>query len=235
MSIRSRHDILEERLNLLQQRCCCNKPVFRIDFNAFPEEGVVDTLYVDESNGAIYIWDGAAYITANLQPIHTNATRAVAYTGTELPVTAGVVIGDTVSVQFNNGIISDYTWNGTVWTLNFTSKSVVSKIYKALLSQAGVSAPTATILENTLGTISYSYEEPGTYVITSAGLFTAKTAIFFGNIKQDGPTPNSIISGYKIDNSNYLIFTTDSRVGGSYNLTYDGVLLNTLLTIEVYP
>jgi hypothetical protein len=58
---------LDERLTALQHRCCCNKPVFSVDFESFPDEGKVDTLYVDEETGAIYIWDGAGYISPDSQ------------------------------------------------------------------------------------------------------------------------------------------------------------------------
>ena len=58
------------------------------------------------------------------------------------------------------------------------------KIYRALLSQSGTNAPTATILENTLGgTPTYSYSSTGVYQIVLAGLFeVAKTLLFVGGI-----------------------------------------------------
>lgn len=47
------------------------------------------------------------------------------------------------------------------------------KVYRALLSQSGTSAPTAVVLENTLGgAITFSYISPGLYNVNSAALFT---------------------------------------------------------------
>ena len=55
-------------------------------------------------------------------------------------------------------------------------------VYTALLTQTGTSAPTATVLENTLGgTVVWTYNAEGSYIGTLTGAFTAdKTAIFTG-------------------------------------------------------
>lgn len=75
-------------------------------------------------------------------------------------------------------------------TKNFTVGSIVNlvnsrpyKVYTALLTRTGDTAPTATILENTIGTITFSYTMVGNYSVNSVGLFTAgKTTVF---IQQD--------------------------------------------------
>ena len=55
-------------------------------------------------------------------------------------------------------------------------------VYTALLSQADTDAPTAIVLENTLGgTVVWTYNAEGSYIGTLTGAFTAdKTAIFTG-------------------------------------------------------
>ena len=45
------------------------------------------------------------------------------------------------------------------------------KVYTALLSQSGTDAPTAVVLENTLGDIVWSRSEEGVYVGTLTGAF----------------------------------------------------------------
>ena len=45
------------------------------------------------------------------------------------------------------------------------------KVYTALLSQTGTSAPVPTVLENTLGEITWAYSNTGNYNINSNGLF----------------------------------------------------------------
>ena len=56
------------------------------------------------------------------------------------------------------------------------------KVYTALLTQSGTSAPVATVLENTLGIISFDVDSEGIYLIKSISLFTEnKTAVFFTN------------------------------------------------------
>lgn len=56
------------------------------------------------------------------------------------------------------------------------------KVYTALLTQSGIEAPTALVLENTLGAIiEYTYISPGQYRVTASNIYTAnKTIVFIG-------------------------------------------------------
>lgn len=52
------------------------------------------------------------------------------------------------------------------------------KIYTALLTQSGTSAPTATVLENTLGgTVVWSYVDVGIYWGSLTGAFTSNKTV----------------------------------------------------------
>lgn len=46
------------------------------------------------------------------------------------------------------------------------------KVYTALLTQTGTNAPVATVLENTIGNISWSYDDTGVYLANLLGAFT---------------------------------------------------------------
>ena len=55
------------------------------------------------------------------------------------------------------------------------------KVYTALLSQSSTSNPTVVILENTLGTVTFTRSSIGVYSVNSSGLFTAdKTFVIMG-------------------------------------------------------
>lgn len=54
----SKEQILN-KIQKLEKRLCC-KVQFFSSFSEFPEEGVSEAIYVDESNGAMYIWDPVA-------------------------------------------------------------------------------------------------------------------------------------------------------------------------------
>ena len=55
------------------------------------------------------------------------------------------------------------------------------KVYTALYSQYGTSNPTVVILENTLGTVTFTRSSTGVYSVNSSGLFTAdKTFVIMG-------------------------------------------------------
>ena len=51
------------------------------------------------------------------------------------------------------------------------------KVYTALLTQSGTDAPVATVLENTLGDIVWSYVGVGGYIGTLTGAFTENKTI----------------------------------------------------------
>lgn len=52
------------------------------------------------------------------------------------------------------------------------------KVYTALLTQSGTNAPVATVLQNTLGNVTFEFVGDGQFNVTSTGLFTiGKTVI----------------------------------------------------------
>jgi hypothetical protein len=56
------------------------------------------------------------------------------------------------------------------------------KVYSGLLTQTGVAPPVVTVLENTLGPVTWGYYGVGNYTATSTALFTAgKTFVTIGS------------------------------------------------------
>lgn len=55
------------------------------------------------------------------------------------------------------------------------------KVYTALLSQEGSSAPQAIVLENTIGTLSWDYRDPGYYGLTSQDNLFIDNKTFINN------------------------------------------------------
>jgi hypothetical protein len=104
------------------------------------------------------------------------------------------------------------------------------KVFTALLTQSGITPPTAFILENTLGfTPIWEYVDPGAYRANSP-FFTEKTAVFLG-------------SPY-VNFSNEVVTLESARTpsgGGSVaiqskidGVRTNGVLFNTPIEIRVY-
>ena len=56
-------------------------------------------------------------------------------------------------------------------TTTTTTTLPVYRVYTALLTQSGTNPPVATILENSLGNITFGYTSAGNYTINSLGLF----------------------------------------------------------------
>lgn len=120
---------------------------------------------------------------------------------------------------------SGFTYN---WNLGSQSWVPVPKVYLALLSQNGTAAPSAIVLENTLGvTVAWSRTSAGNYVATpSAPAFTTnKTAVTLAN-----NTGQYAHLGWAFSGNNLNIETKIEQIGAS-----DGVLALNTLEIRVYP
>lgn len=62
MSIIRKINNLTREVNILKAKLCKGSSLFYPDFDSFPLVGNDNVLYVDETNGDIYIWNGAGYI-----------------------------------------------------------------------------------------------------------------------------------------------------------------------------
>jgi hypothetical protein len=103
------------------------------------------------------------------------------------------------------------------------------KVYTALLNQGGETAPTAIELENTLGTITFGYNNDGLYSVLSSNLFTfEKTAIFISPLNNGGTNGVSVIN--EAGSSEFYIETLLLVSSARSN----GLLFNTAIEIRVY-
>jgi len=103
------------------------------------------------------------------------------------------------------------------------------KVYTALLTQVGTNPPTAIVLENTIGNITFSYDSIGNYNINSSGLFTLnKTTVFTG---MNGENDLGII-GFVHDTINTIpIVTVNVNLPTT---SQNGLLYNSPIEIRVY-
>lgn len=102
-------------------------------------------------------------------------------------------------------------------------------VYTALLTQSSTSAPVATILQNTIGNIVWSYGSTGNYVATLAGAFpSGKVITFLNNTRTNSictierSTDNTLLLQSVITDSLPFLFT-------------DALLTDASLEIRVYP
>jgi lysophospholipase L1-like esterase len=110
---------------------------------------------------------------------------------------------------------------------NLSAGSVQPLKYVALVSQGGTSAPTATVLENSLhGIVVWTRQSTGIYLATLSGAFTAsKTIVTYGNSVID-----TMITGYS-NTVNTVAISTSTAL----NVLKDGALSSATIKIEVYP
>jgi hypothetical protein len=109
------------------------------------------------------------------------------------------------------------------------SAALPYKVYTALLNQSGETAPTAIELENTLGAITFGYNNEGQYSILCTNLFTyEKTAIFVSPLNNASTEAVSVIN--EAGSSEYFFDTLILATGAFAN----GFLQNTAIEIRVY-
>jgi hypothetical protein len=107
------------------------------------------------------------------------------------------------------------------------------KVYTALLSQNGTTAPVPTILENTIGNIVWTRIEAGFYIATLNGAFTAgKTFVNGVVVYQPTSAVISVIGGrLQVNSTDSVIMITKITSG---NNNQDNVLYNSPIEIRVY-
>ena len=109
-------------------------------------------------------------------------------------------------------------------------------VYSALITQTGGADPTAIVLENTLGTITFDYLSNGYYDIKSTNLFVLdKTFVFINLARFDGTTGQPTVcmaSYFNLSTINLYSYYYD------YTLTRffpgDDLIINGSLEIRVY-
>lgn len=151
-------------------------------------------------------------------------------------------IVDNVSEQTITG---DLTINGNV-VITGTTNTRPYKVYTALLTQEGDSAPQAIVLENTIGELSWGYRETGYYSLDSQDFPFINQKTFINNtilggvdqnvtfnriINQDG-SGFGVEKGYAFEyiGTNSLRFKTYSDAGVLAN---DVLGTTSVLCIEI--
>ena len=103
------------------------------------------------------------------------------------------------------------------------------KVYTALLTQSGTSAPTATVLENKLGgTVTWSYVSTGQYRATLTGAFTSAKTVCFTTRQYSGT--NAMHTFYASRNNNDSVDVLVLNASGGV----DSILSGASIEIRVY-
>lgn len=110
--------------------------------------------------------------------------------------------------------------------LNGASGDGSYKVYTALLTQSGATAPIAIVLKNTLGDITWKYNITGNYEALSNNLFNSTTAVIHKSLVGDD-------AGYKLI-SYSIIPSSISFSTFDTNTPANDVLTSELIEIRVY-
>ena len=124
-------------------------------------------------------------------------------------------------------LCTDNTEGAAVWELIFTTTPKY-KEYVAILTQTGTSAPTATIISNTLGAVTFSRFIAGFYNINSSSLFTTNKTFV--------SVPNSTVNTGNISLNNVNITSNSVIALETYNTSgvrTEGTMLPNQIPIEI--
>ena len=127
----------------------------------------------------------------------------------------GVVIGDNRTLQ-EDGII----------TPRINGATAVAQTYVALLTQSGTAAPTASVLAENIGVITWTRTSVGQYLGTPISPFDAlNTFVIIGNVEHD-----YIATAYVNSDGNIVVHTTKTQ----NHAHTDSQLLNSPLEVRIY-
>jgi hypothetical protein len=105
------------------------------------------------------------------------------------------------------------------------------KVYRAIVSQSGTSAPVATVLENSLGgTPVWGYSDVGDYTLTLSEAFPSnKTLLFVGK------KLSSHFSFQRVSDDICFLSSENSTLDPTSSRLANGRLSGTSIEIRVYP
>lgn len=149
-------------------------------------------------------------------------TDAVSNTRTLLIVYGSISVDGVIAYDVRSGEIGRWKWTDDTWK----PVNPGFKVYTALLTQTGTDAPTAIVLENTLGeTPTFQYNSPGNYsLLTSGSIFTANKTFFISSLS--GDLGYSSVALARISNTEVIIELDSGE---------DIQLDNASIEIRVYP
>lgn len=130
-------------------------------------------------------------------------------------------------LEKKTGYKGEFNLTKFVENLIATSPSGQSyKVYTALLTQTGINAPVATVLENTIGNIVWARNNTGIYQAVLLGAFTSdKTHLLCGTLQISN---NSELIFYQLDQDEVILQTS---INGFIS---DDLLSNFSIEIRVY-
>jgi hypothetical protein len=214
-----------------------------------------DCLFIKRSNGNIGIGNNSAnlgklQVSGNIAVDSGNEIRLYKTDNSDWATiksdatTANLNLNSVIKIQNAAGVNSMFPMdNGTtdlgtaslqyrdIYITGLIKGASIPLKYTALISQSGTSAPTAIVLDNTLGgTVVWTRNSTGVYFGTLSGAFTVNKSI--ANIDMPNGTGNPITRLQWVFGSTSVLQISSKN--SSETLT-DGILSSAVIKIEVYP
>lgn len=180
------------------------------------------------SEGDVFIFSGWTY--ADVSPPTYKEYEALLNQSTSSQSTGDLIVGHEYLISVYNATddFANVGASANEQGISFTATGTTPTewIASSVLVDKGLSAPVATVLENTLGgTVVWSYVGAGNYLATLASAFTENKTVLYGQAN-NGPT---ILAALNLSDANSFAITTFEEGTQS-----DGWLLNSPITVRVY-
>lgn len=177
-------------------------------------------------------WNTATNLAGTaIQPASTNK-----FADTNFVISTSNTLG--VALMASNALLrtgSQAVTNGLMTAAGATNNYLV---YRAMLTQTGLAAPVAIVLENSLGgTVVWSRTAAGSYSGTLTGAFpTAKTSLLIGPTPNVNETSLTFADDFVVvDTNTVAVHTFDTDFTGGSSQLDDNALSNTTVSIMVCP
>lgn len=177
---------------------------------------------------------------ATIQAVLTDASAGEISSELQLNTTNGgssttkVTVMATGQMRWHSYGIGTFTgtpaYNIQVDASGYPVEQVAPKIYNALLTQSGTSAPTATVLgTNSIGSIVWTRTSAGIYVATLTGAFPANKVMAFPGFSDESAGGNILFRLKRTGDNTLELWCSADGVNPS------DVFTNLSIKIEVYP
>lgn len=118
---------------------------------------------------------------------------------------------------------------GSLTKMSYWPNSKGYQVYTCLLTQSGTAAPTATILENSIGSIVWTRSSAGIYVGTLSSAFTANKTWLQANWSDESASGNIVFQLKRTSSNTVQLLSSSDGING-----FD-VFTNLSIEIRVYP
>ena len=199
---------IQDRIERLERKLCCGKTVWEDALIDFPLVGKEETLYVDKSTGAIYIWNGSEYVVYGGSVDPQNGLRTL--------LTGEIEQGsDSISDPKGSELLHDTYTHLDTFSQSYIGKNGLDTFELKITPQGDLRQLTPNKFGSTTGNTPMSFQ----------GLSDKAISFNFNNTTTYSPTPNTnndvFTMGWNLDRGGSAEVLGKTGIGLSFENHYE--------------